>query len=60
MRGYQRTSKKLSVAANRAFKVENIEEKVPVIFNIVFKGEYDLFALTKDFTPYSEDDEVVL
>ena len=57
--GYSSTCKKFGVALDYAFK--NLQnDRVAVIFEIIFKGRSGLFELTDDFTTFPGEEEVIL
>lgn len=57
--GYTSTSKNFDVAKSFAF-IHLKDEQVAVIFEIAFKGNSGLFELTKEFSAYPNEGEVLL
>ena len=57
--GYTSTSKDIDVAIYFAFKYLK-EDQVPVILSIKFKGNSGLFELTKSYSAYPSEGEVLL
>ena len=59
MLGYITTSLDFSTALSHAFD-QLKDEKTPVVFEICFKGTLRLFQLTKDFTAFPSEKEVLV
>ena len=58
--GYTSTSLKKEVAQNFALDgLKTDQDKVPVIFEIDFKGNEGLFKLTKDISAYAEEEVLI-
>lgn len=57
--GYQSTSKSKSIAMKFAFR-QLASEQVPVIFEIEFKGENGLFEMSRGFSVFPGEDEILI
>ena len=57
--GYTSTSKDFKTALNFAFN-DLKPDKMPIVFEIIFKGSSGLFQLTAGFTAYPNEQEVLV
>ena len=57
--GYTSTSETKSVALGFALGGQD-NDKVPVLFEIEFRGQYGLFKMTNDYTAYPGEDEILI
>lgn len=58
--GYTSTSKLLSQALAFAIHESEDDERMPVVFEILFKGSQGLFELTSGFSAYPDEHEVLV
>ena len=59
--GYTSTSKSFDLALDFAqIGLNTIDERIPVVFEITFKGSIGLFELTSEYTAYPGEDEVLM
>ena len=59
MTGYISTSMKYEVALKFALRIGD-DDKVPVVFNIDFGGDSGLLKLTKDYSAFPSEAEVLI
>ena len=58
--GYTSTSKSFERALNFASFELTDDDRVPVVFEIFFKGSIGLFELTSEHTAFPGEDEVLI